>query len=205
MTTPESGIRSCSAAEPAGRLIDCDSSDVESARSASDPVWPNFGSGRAGTPLAIEWGGMSDSTMLPATTTAPSPIVTPGLTVTRPANHTSLPTKIGLGGLVCSAAVAASGISTSEIMQCGPIMQRSPMDTQSAAAITVPKFMSTSLPISIRPARPATNSAGNHVELMLTRSPTTIVPSLTTLSRPATRALTPIFVQARRATWLQAN
>src|SRR5580692_415264 len=106
----------------------------------------NLGSIRAGIPPAIECAETSDSTILPAITTAPSPILTPGLTVTRPASHTPLPISIGFA-VTGTEAVIASGISTSDMMQWGPIMEPLPMVTPLPAAMSVPKLISTSSPI----------------------------------------------------------
>ena len=95
---------------------------------------------------------MSVSTMLPAVMTAPSPMVTPGRTVTRPASHASAPISIGFATGAWPL-TGASGISLSEMMQCWPIMTPRPILTRLRAEMMEPKLIQTWSPVSMRPPR----------------------------------------------------
>ena len=69
--------------------------------------------------------------------------------------------------------LAVSGISTSKMMRCGPIVERLPIVTLRPGAMTVPKLMSTSSPISIRPQGPGEqfgrNPGGVDIEVIADR------------------------------------
>lgn len=115
------------------------------------PYWPEFSYKLritlAGFPTATAPAGMSLTTTDPAPTTASSPMVTPGQTITPPPSQTLLPIVMGLPPYKPLLRVGGSngwmGVSSCTL---GPIWQQSPMTMSATSSAISPKLMNTLLP-----------------------------------------------------------